>query len=102
VPLRLGSGTRLKIVEALAMAKGVVSTHLGAEGLETEHGRHILLADEPDRFADHVVRLLEDPAAAERLGEAGRRLAVERYAWSAAAGAMEALYRRVIAARRAS
>ena len=99
VPLRLGSGTRLKIVEALAMGKGVVSTRLGAEGLATEHDRHILLADEPERFADQVVRLLEDPATAERLGEEGRRLAVERYAWSSAARALEALYRQVISAR---
>jgi|KBSMisStandDraft_5_1062788.scaffolds.fasta_scaffold00395_3 glycosyltransferase involved in cell wall biosynthesis len=89
VPLRLGGGTRLKIVEAMAMAKAIVSTRLGAEGIEARPEREILLADDPVAFAASLVRLLEDPAAAVRLGGAARHLAVERYAWSSSAATLE-------------
>ena len=99
VPIRLGSGTRLKIVEAMAMGKAIVSTRLGAEGLAGEHGKQLLIADEPGRFAAEALRLLDDPALAARLGAAGRTLAVEKYAWSAAARRLEELYREVIARR---
>jgi glycosyltransferase involved in cell wall biosynthesis len=91
VPLRLGSGTRLKIVEAMAMGKAVISTHLGAEGLEVEHGKDILLADEPEGFAREVLRVLHEPVLAARLGAAARALAVDRYAWSTAAMTLESL-----------
>src|SRR5262249_5836127 len=62
VPLRVGGGTRLKIFEALAMGKAVVSTAIGAEGLELTPDRHIVPADDPDTFATAVVGLLEDPS----------------------------------------
>ncbi len=61
VPLRLGGGTRLKIVEAMAMGKAIVSTTLGAEGIEATPGRDLLIEDEPEAFADAVSRLLADP-----------------------------------------
>jgi polysaccharide biosynthesis protein PslH len=89
VPLRIGGGTRLKIVEGMAMRKAIVSTALGAEGIDAIPGRDILIADSPGEFAASVVRLLEDPALAERLGRSARQLAVERYAWSAAALELE-------------
>jgi len=92
VPLRFGSGTRLKILDAWAMGKAVVSTHLGAEGLDAMHGENILLADEPAQFAAYVLRLLRDERQRFRLGRAGRRLVKERYAWSSIATAMEAAY----------
>ncbi|MGH9752414.1 MAG: glycosyltransferase family 4 protein [Blastocatellia bacterium] len=60
VPLRIGGGTRLKIYEAMAMRKAMVSTTIGAEGLDVNHGRDILLADDPRTFADHVIELLRD------------------------------------------
>ena len=82
VPLRIGGGTRLKIFEALAMGKAVVSTTVGAEGLPLVSGEHFLCADEPESFATAVVGLLRDPAMRLSLGEAGRRLTEERYAWS--------------------
>jgi len=85
VPLRLGGGTRLKIVEGMAMARPIVSTSLGAEGIDAMPERDILIADEPERFAASVIRLLDDPALGARLGRAGRALAVQRYSWSAAA-----------------
>jgi glycosyltransferase involved in cell wall biosynthesis len=72
VPLRIGSGTRLKILEAAAMAKAVVSTRLGAEGLSFADGTEILLADAPQHFADAVVALLASAARREALGHAAR------------------------------
>ena len=81
VPLRVGGGTRLKIFEALAMAKAVVATRIGAEGLPIVSGEHFLQADEPADFARAVVTLLKDPARRRALGTAGRRLMVERYSW---------------------
>ena len=77
VPLRIGSGTRLKILEAGAMAKPMVSTALGAEGLELVDGEEIVLADEPRLFADAVATLLGDAARREELGRAAR-LRVEK------------------------
>lgn len=98
VPLRLGGGTRLKIVEGMAMQKAIVSTSLGAEGIDVVPERDILLADDAQRFADAVVRLLDDPALAGRLGSSARDVAVNRYAWTAAADALERLYRELLAA----
>ena len=85
VPLRVGGGTRLKIFEAMSMGKPVVSTTVGAEGLPVRHGEHVLVADEPQAFADAVVQLLGDAAAREQLGHRARELVVTRYDWSAAA-----------------
>jgi glycosyltransferase involved in cell wall biosynthesis len=92
VPLRLGSGTRLKILDAWAMEKAIVSTRLGAEGLQATHGEDILLADEPDRFAECVLSLLVDGEKRSRLGKAGRRLAESTYGWSAIAPKLDQVY----------
>jgi sugar transferase (PEP-CTERM/EpsH1 system associated) len=89
VPLRIGGGTRLKIFEAMAMGRAVVSTPVGAEGLPVTDGRELLIADEPDRFAEVVVRLLRDRDLRARLERAARQLVVERYDWSAAAAVLE-------------
>ncbi|HET6982670.1 MAG TPA: glycosyltransferase family 4 protein [Myxococcaceae bacterium] len=99
VPLRLGGGTRLKIVEAMAMARPVVSTTLGAEGIEARPGGELLIADEPEAFAGAVVQLLQDAATGARLGGAARRLAEERYSWEGAATAMEGLFGRILDGR---
>src|SRR5262245_24631345 len=96
VPLRLGGGTRLKIVEAMAMGKAIVSTTLGAEGIEAVAGRDLLVEDEPAAFADAVNRLLAEPDLSARIGQSARQLAVERYAWSGAAQALEDFYRRIL------
>ena len=85
VPLRIGGGTRLKIFEAMGMAKAVVSTSIGAEGLPVSDGLDILLADDPGGFAAAVVRLIRDADARRHMEQAGRRLVVERYDWSAVA-----------------
>src|SRR5215471_16173162 len=96
VPLRLGGGTRLKIVEAMAMGKPVVSTTLGGEGIEAIPGRDLLVEDEPVAFASAVNRLLAEPVVAARIGQSARQLAVERYSWSGAAKALESFYRRIL------
>jgi glycosyltransferase involved in cell wall biosynthesis len=79
VPLRVGSGTRLKIFEAMAMGKAVVSTRVGAEGLPVEDEKHLLFADTPEDFAAAVIRLLRDEALRRRLGGAARQLVEARY-----------------------
>jgi sugar transferase (PEP-CTERM/EpsH1 system associated) len=90
VPLRIGGGTRLKIFEAMAMGKAIVSTTIGAEGLPVTHGEHVLIADEPRRFAQSVVRLLRDDERRHRLETAARALVLERYDWSSAAADLDA------------
>jgi sugar transferase (PEP-CTERM/EpsH1 system associated) len=89
VPLRIGGGTRLKIFEAMAMGKAIVSTTVGAEGLPVSGGLHLLLADEPDAFAHSVVRLLQNRTERARLGDAARHLVLEEYDWSAVSGHLE-------------
>jgi polysaccharide biosynthesis protein PslH len=84
VPLLSGSGTRFKILEAWAAGRAVVSTTLGAEGLSADPGRHLLIADNPQSFADAVIQLLNDPALRESLGESGRALYLDRFTWAAA------------------
>jgi glycosyltransferase involved in cell wall biosynthesis len=83
VPLRIGGGTRIKILEALALGVPVVSTRVGAEGLDVTHGRDILLADEPEPMAAAIAELLTSPARRTALAQAGRALVVERYDWDA-------------------
>jgi sugar transferase (PEP-CTERM/EpsH1 system associated) len=89
VPLRIGGGTRLKIFEAMAMGKAVVSTTVGAEGLPVENGEHLLVADEPHLFARAVVRLLRDVQRRRALETAARTLVVERYDWAAVSNSLE-------------
>jgi len=89
VPLRAGGGTRLKIFEALAMGKAVVSTTVGAEGLAVTPGRDIVIANQPDEFAGSVVALLRDPARRLALGRAGRALVQRRYSWEHVSGEFE-------------
>ncbi|MEY4642373.1 MAG: hypothetical protein RLZZ227_2367 [Pseudomonadota bacterium] len=94
VPLRVGGGTRIKIYEALAMGKAVVSTTVGAEGLPLTHDRDILLADTPEAFAQQVVNLIAYPATRTRLGQAGRALVETEYSWRRVARDFEGLCRR--------
>jgi polysaccharide biosynthesis protein PslH len=81
VPIRIGGGTRLKIYEAMAMEKPMVSTTIGAEGLPVTNGEELLLADEAESFADAVVRVLEDEAFAKELGSRAARVVRERFGW---------------------
>ncbi len=81
VPLRIGGGSRLKILEAMAMQKPVVSTSVGAEGLDVADGQNILLADGPEQFARTVIACLTDIEKSARIAEAGRQLVLNKYRW---------------------
>jgi sugar transferase (PEP-CTERM/EpsH1 system associated) len=84
VPLRVGGGTRLKIFEALAMERALVSTTVGAEGLPLDEGRHAVIADTASAFADAVASLLMDPDRAAALGRAGAAYVREHFGWNRA------------------
>ena len=94
VPLRIGGGTRLKIYEAMAMGKAIVSTAIGAEGLDVHDGQDIVLSEEPEDFARQIISLLGDEAARERLGRAAIRTA-SKYDWSIIADRFEKVLRRL-------
>jgi glycosyltransferase involved in cell wall biosynthesis len=96
VPLRIGGGTRLKIFEALAMGKAVVSTTVGAEGLPIVPGEHYVQADGPAEFAQAVVGLLENPDRRRALGGAGRRLVEARYSWETIGRQFEGLCKEIV------
>ncbi len=81
VPLRAGGGTRLKIFEALAMGKAVVSTSIGAEGLALTSGRQILIADGAEAFTASILEVLANDSLRQSLGAEGRRLVEDRYSW---------------------
>jgi len=92
VPLRSGSGVRVKILNSLAMGLPIVSTSIGAEGLALESGEHLLIADTAADFAQAVVRILRDPELADRLGRNGRRLVCDKYSWESVGDQLLALY----------
>jgi glycosyltransferase involved in cell wall biosynthesis len=83
VPLRSGSGTRFKILEAWAAGRAVVSTSIGAEGLDARDGEHLVIADTAEEFAEAVSRLLLDAPLRALLGAAGRELYLEKFTWPA-------------------
>lgn len=93
VPLRIGGGSRIKILEALAMEKAVVSTTVGAEGLEVAAGVQLLLADAPAQFAAQTAALLSSPDRAAALGAAGGRWVREHHSWDRCALALESAWR---------
>ena len=91
VPLLVGGGTRIKIFEAMAMEKPVVSTALGAEGLKVDAGEHLLLADAPDEFARAVNTLLDDREMRTQIGGAARRVVCENFSAETVARQFEAI-----------
>lgn len=88
-PLRIGGGTRLKILEAMSMAKAVVATRIGAEGIDVRDEHDILLADDPADQAAAILRLLDEPGVAERIGSAARKTVLSAYGWEASAAKLE-------------
>jgi glycosyltransferase involved in cell wall biosynthesis len=99
VPLRLGGGTRLKILESMALGTPVVSTSKGAEGLDVTDGENILLADEPTQFADQTVRLLRSPELRQRLSVGGLQLVRSHYEWGALGTNLRAVAERAATAK---
>jgi glycosyltransferase involved in cell wall biosynthesis len=91
-PLRIGGGTRLKLLEAMAMGKAIVSTRLGAEGYPVSDRQQLMLADAPDEFAAAVVNLLREPRRREALGQTARAFVEQKYDWRAIVPIVEAAY----------
>ena len=96
VPVRIGGGTRLKVLEALAMGKAVVSTAVGCEGIEVTNGQHLLIADDPEEFAECVLSLMRDPVRARALGGEGRRLVERQYDWASVSQVLETFHGRML------
>jgi glycosyltransferase involved in cell wall biosynthesis len=101
-PILSGSGIKNKVLEAFAVSRPVVATSLAVEGLPVSDGREARVADGADAFARAIVDLLADPAAAERIGAAGRGLVEDRYTWEACADRYRRLYEDLAALRRAA
>jgi glycosyltransferase involved in cell wall biosynthesis len=91
-PLRIGGGTRLKLLEAMAMGKAIVSTRLGAEGYPVSDRQQLMLTDAPDEFAAAVVDLLREPRRREALGQTARAFVEQKYDWRAIVPIVEAAY----------
>jgi glycosyltransferase involved in cell wall biosynthesis len=92
VPLRVGGGTRLMVLDAWAMGKAIVSTSVGCEGLRTRPGDNILIADTVEEFVECVSRVLADPALRERLERGGRATVEAEYSWEALGARLRRLY----------
>ena len=95
-PTRIGSGIRLKILEAMALQRPVVSTSVGCEGIEAEPETHLLVADDPAIFADSVIRLLEDKSLQTSMTRNAARLIEERYAWHTLAKQLSDTYEDIV------
>jgi glycosyltransferase involved in cell wall biosynthesis len=92
VPVHSGSGMRVKILEAFARGIPIVSTRVGVEGIDAREGEHLLVADDPEAFAEAVIRILRDPDLGRRLAGAGRQLVECMYDWRTALGGLDGIY----------
>ncbi len=92
-PMRIGSGVKIKVLEAMAMEKTVVTTSLGLSGIAAVPGRDLLLADDPDTFAEAVIRLLRDSGLRRRIGSGARTFVVREHNWAVVAERYEGIYR---------
>lgn len=99
VPLRAGSGTRLKVLEAMALGKAIVTTTVGSEGIDLRAGESAIYADDAPCFADAVVALLDDRAQRERLGAAARLVAEQHYGWDSIGRGLVSRYDALLASR---
>ena len=92
VPLRIGGGTRLKILEAMALSKTIVSTSIGAEGIEYTDGKNILIGDSPQDFADKVLLVLNDPQKSREIGIEARKFVCGKYDWNIIGQKLKTIY----------
>lgn len=96
VPLLSGSGIRIKILEGLSNGKCIVSTSLGADGTDTIHGQQLLIADNPQAFAQEVVKVLKDDSLRVKLSQKGREHALLHFGWEQVLASLEAFYQRLV------
>lgn len=94
-PMRCGSGTKVKVINAMAMGKAIVSSSVGAEGLKVEPGKDLIITDAPQEFADRVLQLLKEPVRRREMGENARRVVERYYDWRVIYKKMDALYEKV-------
>jgi glycosyltransferase involved in cell wall biosynthesis len=99
VPLRLGGGTRLKVLQAMALGVPVVSTPKGVEGLDVDAGEHVLVGRAPGQLAANVLRLLAEPALAARLSAAAHARVCQSYSWDAIVDSLDAVIRDAVYTR---
>ena len=102
VPLRVGGGSRLKILQALALEGAVVSTSVGAEGLNLKPNEHFILADDPAQFAKQTISLLRNPSRRAELGKIGRELVVKKYDWRTITAVLPPLYEHLVECKKDS
>lgn len=95
VPIRVGGGTRLKVLDALAQGKAIVSTSVGCEGINVTDGKNIRIEDNPVEFAKRTIELLKDPDKRRDLGQKARQLAVEEYSWEKIGKVLDGVYQDV-------
>jgi glycosyltransferase involved in cell wall biosynthesis len=95
----MGGGTRLKVLEAMAMRKPIVSTSIGCEGINVRQEESILIADDPETFARSVVRVLRDAELRRRLTEAGYELMKNEYEWEVIGRSVDRIYQELLARR---
>jgi glycosyltransferase involved in cell wall biosynthesis len=96
VPLRVGGGSRLKILEAMAMGKAVISTTMGVEGLETTPKKNVIIVDKSEDFAQKAIELLNNWELCQSLGSEGRKLIEEKYSWDKIAGKLGEVWEKAI------
>ena len=99
-PLVVAAGMQNKVLEALSMGMPIVTTPRCSRAIGTQHGIHLLADEEPQMYAKAVVKLLDDPEFAQRLGRAGREFVTEHYSWARAANTLNRLYKAVVTASR--
>jgi glycosyltransferase involved in cell wall biosynthesis len=99
VPLRAGGGTRLKILESMALGRPVVSTSVGCEGLNVIDGENIMIADTADKFAERIVQLLEDKELRKRLSQNASQLVKRLYDWSEISRKLMGVYNELVCNR---
>lgn len=99
VPLKMGSGTRLKVVEALSMQKPVISTSIGCEGIEVLDGKHLLVRDTPEQFAEAVIKLFREQNLRQRLISQGYKLVKQKYDWRVIGSSIEQAFESMLSKR---
>lgn len=100
VPIRVGGGTRLKILDAMAMGKAIVSTTIGCEGIDVTDGKDIVIADTPEEIASNTIELLRDRSRRDELGKNARETAVNLYSWKKVYPRLESIYQRLAGMRK--
>jgi glycosyltransferase involved in cell wall biosynthesis len=96
VPLFSGGGTRLKVLEAMAMRVPIVSTSLGVMGIQCRDGEHVMISDDAEGFARNIIELLDDQFKAHKLALAGRRLVEDKYSWDSVGEKLNSVYESLV------